>query len=134
MSISLAFAARIAILGALVFGRASPAYCASVNAVTTPGAGDFTICRSWLVYDSCNTYHKVELPARVSIGDDIDVTFGSNHKVYTFHVVRILRQSKKCRILSNVSDPQGGGERIEVPNCHLVEKPAAEATPPAEAK
>ena len=134
MNIRLAVAARLMVLGGLVLGAAPPAFCASVNAVTTPGTGDFTICRSWVVYDSCNTYHKVELPPRVAIGDDIDVTFGSNNKVYTFHVVRILRQSKKCRILSNVSDPQGGGERIEVPNCHLVENPAAEANPAAETK
>jgi hypothetical protein len=101
------------------------------EAVTTPGSGDLTICRSWIVYASCNTYHKVSLPSRIAIGDAITVTYGSNPKDYTFHVTRILQQDNGCRILSDASDTKGEGERIDLAQCRPVEKPAgaAEETP-----
>jgi|SRR5436305_3821991 hypothetical protein len=98
----------------------------AVEAVTTPGSGDLTICRSWIVYASCNTYHKVPLPTQVAIGDAITVTYGSNPKDYIFHVARILQEDKRCRILSDASDAKGEGERIEVAQCQPADKAPGE--------
>jgi hypothetical protein len=114
---------------ALVIGSAASQTLANgpVDAVTTPGTGDLTMCRSWIVYASCNTYHKVGLPPRVAIGDNIVVTFGSNPKDYNFHVARILHQDKTCKILSNASGSEGDGERIEVTQCGPAENAATQA-------
>lgn len=99
----------------------------AVEAVTTPGSGDLTMCRSWLVYASCNTYHKIALPARIAIGDTVTVTFGTNPKDYNFQVTQILRQGQGCKILSKASAPDGEGERIEIAQCQPAEKPAGTA-------
>ena len=97
----------------------------TIDAVHTPGAGELTMCRSWIVYDSCNTYHKVKLPARITVGDEVHVTFGSNNKDYLFEVVRILHEGDSCKILSKASAPSGDGERLDVTNCQPSDKPAA---------
>jgi hypothetical protein len=83
----------------------------------SPGFGDLTICRSWIVYQSCTTYHKVALPERIAVGDDLPVTFGSNPKDYTFRVARIARDGDRCKILSEASSADTEGERIELMQC-----------------
>jgi len=99
----------------------------AVDAVTTPGSGDLTMCRSWIVYASCNTYHKVVLPPQIAIGDNVTVTFGTNPKDYTFSVTRILQEGQNCKILSKASDADGQGERIEVAQCQPADKPPGDA-------
>jgi len=103
---------------------AGVSHARAADAMTTPGSGDLTICRSWIVYQSCNTYHKIELPPRIAIGDDVAVTFGSNNKDYLFHVIRIQREGDGCRFLSNASGAEGDGERIEVATCKPTDKSA----------
>ena len=107
---------------------ATAAPAGAVDAVTTPGAGELTMCRSWIVYASCNTYHKVALPPRIAIGDTVTVTFGTNPKDYNFQVSRILQDGQSCKILSKASSADGEGERIEITQCQPADQPAGEAT------
>jgi hypothetical protein len=92
-------------------------------AVTTPGSGALTICRDWLVYESCTTYHKVDLPDRITVGDRIELTYGTNPKDYVFHVSRINHDGDRCVILSENSGRGGKGERIEVTPCGAAAAP-----------
>jgi hypothetical protein len=117
---SACFAAVLLAAAGLTSARAS----GGDEAVTTLGQGELTMCRSWVVYQSCNTYHRIKLPQQIAIGDDVPVIFGSNNKEYKFHVTDILRDGERCKILSTASDPKGDGERIEA-NCQPKEKPAA---------
>ena len=111
---------------AALIAVAMPAVAATpVDAVTTPGRGALTMCRSWVVYQSCNTYHKVALPPEVAVGDDVAITYGSNPKDITFHVARILRHGDRCRILNNAGDDHSKSDRIEIENCRPMGKPAA---------
>jgi len=56
----------------------------SVLAVEPGGAGVLTKCRDWLVTTSCNTYHHIDLPPRIAVGDTISVSFGSRPKEFRF--------------------------------------------------
>src|SRR5207244_177947 len=89
----------------------------NVDAVTTRGTGRFTMCRNWLVYSSCTTYGRVVLPERIAVGDQIDLTYGSNPKHYVFQVMRLRRQGDHCTILSARSGPNEEGEKIEIAQC-----------------
>ena len=95
-----------------------------VAAVTTPRTGKLTICRNWLVYNSCTTYGRVALPERVAVGDRLSLTFGSNPKDYTFPVLLIRQQGTACTILSDASEAAAGGEKIEVAPCQATANPA----------
>ena len=105
---------------------ARPAAADPVNAVTTPGSGSLTVCRSWVVYNSCDE-HKVTLPSQVSIGDDIKLTYGSNAKTYTFHVVQIRREGSVCTILSDASGGREDGERLDIGACQPAARPTSDA-------
>ena len=108
-----------AMAACLLFGTAPTAAAAADDspAVTTPGTGALTICRDWVVYESCSTYHKIDLPGRIAVGDRIELTYGSNPKDYVFHVSGIRRDANSCTILSENSGPGDKGERIEVAPC-----------------
>jgi hypothetical protein len=110
---------RTAIAGFFLIIGAAPAVAAAdaVEAVTTQGSGALTICRSWLVYNSCTTYSKVALPERVAVGDKLSLTYGSNPKDYTFPVLSIRHQGASCTILSDASGAAPSGEKIEVAPC-----------------
>jgi len=97
----------------------------TVVAVTTPGTGSLTICRNWLVTNSCTTYGRVAVPRLVVVGDRLRLTYGSNPKDYTFPVRRIRYQdgSASCTILSDESTA-AGGEKIEVARCQPMVFPA----------
>jgi hypothetical protein len=84
-----------------------------------------TICRDWLVYRSCDTYHHVALPRRIAVGDQIKLIFGSSDKEYDFRVVGIDRRGDSCTIRSPHSGAHDSGERIVVEACEPVAKPAA---------
>jgi uncharacterized membrane protein len=113
---------RTTIAGFLLIIGAAPAVTAadSVEAVTTQGSGTLTICRSWLVYDSCTTYSKVALPERIAVGDKLSLSYGSNPKDYTFPVLSIQHQGASCTILSDASAAAVGGEKIEVAQCQVA--------------
>jgi hypothetical protein len=97
-----------------------------VDAATTPGTGRLTMCRNWLIHNSCTT-HKVALPETVEAGDKVALSFGSNTKHYVFQVVRIRYKGDSCTILSHTSGAGEDGQRIEVAGCSPTTKPAAEA-------
>src|SRR5260370_25870772 len=97
---------------------------ATLDAVTTPGSGTLTMCRDWLVYKSCATYHRIPVPQHVAIGDKLELDYGSNQKHYIFHVVRIRHDGANCTILSDASGDGEDGEKIEVPECRATAKPA----------
>ena len=108
----------------LVPVRTPAAPTATLDAVTTPGSGTLTMCRDWLVYKSCATYHRIVVPQHVAIGDQLELDYGSNQKHYIFHVVRIRRDGASCTILSNASGNGEDGEKIEVRECQPTAKPA----------
>jgi hypothetical protein len=93
------------------------------RAVTTPGSGGLTICRDWLVYASCGTYHHVTLPRRIVVGDVITLTFGSSDKEYDFHVVGIERHGRTCTIKSRHTGAHNSGEKIVVEGCAPEKQP-----------
>jgi hypothetical protein len=104
--------------------RIPAAATATLDAVTTPGSGTLTMCRDWLVYKSCATYHRIAVPQHVAIGDQLELDYGSNQKHYIFHVVRIRHDGASCTILSDASGDGEDGEKIEVLGCQATAKPA----------
>src|SRR5580704_14499394 len=119
---------RMALAIAAAFFTSTPvpirAHADLVEAVTTSGSGTLTTCRSWLIYSACTT-HKVTLPESVAVGDQLKLTYGSNPKNYTFHVVHIRREGESCRVLSTSSGPKEDGEKIEITHCRPMTNPAA---------
>ena len=103
--------------------RTPAAATATLDAVTTPGSGTLTMCRNWLVYRSCSTYHRIAVPQHVAVGDQLELDYGSNQKHHTFHVVRIRRDGASCTILSESSGDGEDGEKIEVSECRAPAKP-----------
>jgi hypothetical protein len=108
-------------------GLAPGAAADSIEAVRTPGTGAFTMCRSWVVYNSCTTYHKVAVPGQVAVGDKIKLIYGTNPKDYIFKVVQIRHQDGSCTILSDMSGGKDDGEKLEVPQCEASAKPASDS-------
>src|SRR5690242_3809978 len=64
---------RAALPAAAVIGLGGAALAAeAVNTIDTPGQGHLIMCRDWLVYTSCWSYHHVAIPARIKTGDSLD--------------------------------------------------------------
>ena len=105
-------------------GQVSAAATGTLDAVKTPGSGTLTICRNWLVYKSCSTYHRIAVPQRVAIGDQLELDYGSNQKHHIFRVLRIRRDGANCTILSDASGASEDKEKIEVQECQATAKPA----------
>ena len=118
---------RGALAAAVVTGVAPPALADTIEAVTTPRLGALTVCRSWVVYNSCTTYGKVPVPERIAVGDKVKLTYGTNPKDYIFHVVDIRRQDGRCTILSDASGGKENGEKLELTQCEASAKPAADS-------
>jgi hypothetical protein len=116
---------RGALIAALATGVPWPALADIIEAVTTPRLGALTVCRSWVVYNSCTTYGKVAVPERIAVGDKVKLTYGTNPKDYIFHVVDIRRQDGRCTILSDASRGKEDGEKLELSQCEASAKPAA---------
>lgn len=114
-----------AALAALVATGSGAIAADAIEVVTTARSGTLTVCRGWLVYDSCSTYHHVGLPERVAVGDKLELTYGSNPKDYVFHVAGIRQHGSGCTLLSDRSGPNGAGEKIEIAPCQPATKPAA---------
>jgi hypothetical protein len=92
----------------------------SVAAVEPGGPGVLTKCRSWLVASSCKTYHHIDLPPRVAVGDTISVTFGSSPKEYAFPVARIAHKGRHCAIFSEAGGDRHQIDKINVAPCYRV--------------
>jgi len=93
------------------------------GAVTIQGSGQLTICRSWLVYTSCTT-HKVHLPERITVGELVELNYGSNAKNHIFRIAVIRREGDGCVILSAVGEGRENGEKLEVARCGPASYPA----------
>jgi hypothetical protein len=110
-------------LAVLAFaGLAAPALADdAVNTVDTPGEGRLIMCRDWLVYTSCWSYHHIAIPPHVKIGDSLDLTFGSTNKQINFPVARILRDGDRCDLYNTPDGAIRKVNRIKVEPCHPAE-------------
>lgn len=94
----------------------------SVEAVEPGGLGVLTKCRDWLVANSCNTYHHIDLPPQVAVGDTITVTFGSSPKEYAFPVARIAKKGLHCTIFNATDGDRHHIDKINVAPCYRAGK------------
>jgi hypothetical protein len=105
-----------------VFGLGSAALAADpVNTVDTPGRGRLIMCRDWLVYTSCWSYHHIAIPTQIKIGDNLDLFFGSNNKEISFSVERILRNGSRCDLYNTTNGAIHKVNRIKVEGCKAAE-------------
>lgn len=111
----------LAVLGTAGAALGTAAASERLMSVTTPGRGELTICRNWLLYRACKPYDKVALPKQVTVGDRITLTYGSNPKDYTFRVVEIRAKDHACVLLSDASHGREDRERVEVSPCKPAE-------------
>lgn len=115
---------RSGLLVALLMAALAPAL-AEAGAVQTSGTATLTMCRDWLVYDSCSTYHNIAVPPVIAVGDAVRVHFGSSPKSYDFHVVGIHRHGEGCTLLSDHTGKDESGEKLRLDTCPPAAKPAA---------
>lgn len=99
---SVAAVLSVAVAAAVV---AMPAFAAGAKAVETDGLGVLTICRSWMLFTSCNSYNHIAIPARLAVGDTIDLIFGSNTKKIRYPIAVIAQSGDSCTIYNAV--PRG---------------------------
>ena len=110
-----------AVCAALVLAPGTAALAQSLAAAAVSGKGVLTVCRYWIVFRTCKTYDKIDLPPRIAVGDRITLSsFGSNPKDTVFDVVEIRQKGEGCVLLNNASQGQEDGERLEVPRCEQV--------------
>src|ERR1051325_11728911 len=87
---------------AIVMAQGGGALAEPIAAVAIAGKGILTICRGWIVFETCKTYDKIDLPPQVAVGDRITLSaFGSNPKDYVFHIVEIRQKGRGCMLLSD---------------------------------
>jgi hypothetical protein len=89
---------------------AVPALAAEAKAVETDGLGVLTICRSWMLFTSCNSYNHIAIPARLAVGDTIDLIFGSNTKKIRYPIAAIAQSGNSCTIYNAVPH---GAKRVD---------------------
>ncbi|HTV89371.1 MAG TPA: hypothetical protein VME41_10180 [Stellaceae bacterium] len=115
----------IGVAAVLASAASRAVFAGPAATVTTAGSGELTICRDWLVYDTCDTYHHVALPKRVAVGDHIKLVFGRSDKEYDFYVTGIDRRGHRCAIMSPHTGANDSGEKIIVEQCAAAATPAA---------
>jgi hypothetical protein len=103
------FQTLIAVMATLPLLAAAAALAEDVKAVTTTGSATLTMCQSWLVYSSCRSYNRVEVPQALKVGQTVVLEFGSNTKTYRFPVARIDRDGQHCTVYS---EKEGDPENI----------------------
>ena len=96
---------------------ATPAAADEVKAIATGGKGNLTMCKSMMVYSSCNLYHHIKLPSQIAIGDKVRLHYGSNPKRFDFPVARIVRDGDLCTVLSDAAGGTENVNKIEVSSC-----------------
>lgn len=106
--------------GAFAVTAAEPP--AAVEAVRPGGPGILTKCRSWLVASSCHRYHHISLPARITVGDSIPLSFGSSNKEFVFPVVRIALEGDRCTLFSNRDGDREHGDKVEISPCYPAQE------------
>jgi hypothetical protein len=105
----------------LTIASLQPLAAGDVKAIETGRKGDLTMCPMWTF--SCNLYHHISLPARITVGDKVPVNFGSNPKEYNFPVARIVMHiNGGCTVFSQLTKAKDI-QKIEVPSCRVVPEP-----------
>jgi hypothetical protein len=94
----------------------------AVDAVAPGGPGVLTKCRDWLVTHTCKTYHHIDLPPRIAVGDSLALTFGSSPKEYSFPVARIVVKGRRCAIFGEATGDRHAMDKINVAPCRRVGK------------
>lgn len=75
------------------------------QAVDTPSKAKFQICRSWVMFVTCNEYSRVDIPPRIKVGDRLHLNFGSNPKSMAFPVAAIRLADGVCTIYTEPPSP-----------------------------
>jgi hypothetical protein len=94
------------------------AQAGAFEAVEPGGPGVLTKCRNWIVTQSCKTYHHINLPSRIAVGDTLTLTFGSSPKEYAFSVARIAAKRGHCAIFSEADGDRHQMDKINVAPCY----------------
>ena len=108
---------RAGSLVALLMLAAAAQAADGVTAIATDGSGTLTMCRSWLLFHSCQDYNNIVLPTQIAVGDKLPLNFGSNPKDYEFPVARIVRDGASCTVLSQANGPPERVNKIEIASC-----------------
>jgi hypothetical protein len=107
----------IAFAGLVAVAGNAPA--AEVNAITTIGRGDLTMCpESWMHRD-CNLYHHVRVPRHIEVGGNVILHYGSNPKRYEFPVARIVQDGNSCTVFSQTNQTDNV-ENIAIAPCRFA--------------
>jgi hypothetical protein len=88
----------------------------TAQTISTSGSGRFKRCWDLPFNSSCRTHH-VRLPERLSVGDTIELDYGSNPKHYRFHIDRIIRAIGGLCVLKGGRVFLEKSEKIEIDNC-----------------
>jgi hypothetical protein len=116
------FPIRIKALLLAVLGLSgAAAQAGAVEAVAPGGPGVLTKCRDWVVTRSCKTYHHINLPSRIAVGDTLTLTFGSSPKEYAFSVARIAAKRGHCAIFSEAVGDRHQMDKINVAPCYRAD-------------
>jgi hypothetical protein len=109
------------LLAVLSLGGTAAAESDAVEAVEPGGPGVLTKCRDWVVTRSCKTYHHINLPSRIAVGDTLTLTFGSSPKEFTFSVARIAAKRGHCAIFSEADGDRRQMDKINVAPCYRAD-------------
>jgi hypothetical protein len=83
------------------------------RAVDTPSKGKFQICRSWVMFVTCNEYSRVDIPPKVKVGDRLYLNFGSNPKSMAFPVAAIRLIDGVCTLYTEPPSPGTDESQID---------------------
>ncbi|MBI3514519.1 MAG: hypothetical protein HY060_10715 [Proteobacteria bacterium] len=100
--------ASAGVAGALIglVGLSAPGPAADApTAIETAGRAKLQICRSWIMFRTCQDYSRVDIPARVAVGDTLYLEFGSNPKSVSFAVGAIRRVDSVCTVFTEPPAP-----------------------------
>jgi hypothetical protein len=70
------------------------------------------------VASSCKSFKHIALPARVQVGDEITISFGSSPKEFVFPVARIALKGQHCAIFSKAEGDRHQMDKINVAPCY----------------
>jgi hypothetical protein len=117
-------AGALAALGLVGLATAAPAQEA-LHAIGTPGRAVLQVCRSWIMYDSCNQYGRVDVPGRIAVGDELVLEYGSNPKSMTFPVKLIRFADGVCTLYSAPPAPGTDETKIDKLTISPCRKPGS---------
>ena len=110
------FWSSIALL--VVAGLPMAGVAETVTVVAPAGLGILTKCRNWLIATSCRTYQHIKLPARITVGDTVTLSFGGYPKEYRFYVAKIEVEDARCTILSAAEAAPDEIDKIDITPRH----------------